>query len=168
MMTRADATGTTTGEQSPLVTAPVVAAPVVTATGVTKRYGGTAALSDVGISVTSGETHALVGRNGAGKSTLVSIITGLQAADEGSISFHGNPAPAWSDRGAWRSRVACVYQKPNVIPTLSVAENLFFNRQVASPTRPIRWKRLRAEARDVLESYGVDVDPTAPGEIVGL
>lgn len=164
-MTGVDAaTGATTGEQLPVLPAPVAEAPVVEARSVTKRYGGTAALDDVGISVASGETHALVGRNGAGKSTLVSIITGLQAPDEGRVLFHGDAAPSLSDRGAWRSLVACVYQKPNVIPTLSVAENLFLNRQTASATSPIRWKRLKAEARDLLESYGVDVDPSVTAD----
>ena len=155
-------TGAMAGEASPAIATPAV----VEAVAVTKRYGGTAALDDVAITVAAGETHALVGRNGAGKSTLVSIITGLQAPDEGRVLFHGEPAPSLSDRGGWRSLVACVYQKPNVIPTLSVAENLFLNRQVASATRPISWKRLRDDARDLLESYGVDIDPSATADML--
>src|SRR5438552_10238525 len=102
--------------------------PVVEAMGVTKRFGPTVALNGVDLIVAAGETHALVGRNGAGKSTLVSVLTGLQAPDEGTVTFGGEPAPRLGDRDAWRRRVACVYQKSTIIPTLTVAENLFLNR----------------------------------------
>ena len=101
----------------------------VAAEHITKRYGATTALDDAGVSLISGETHALVGRNGAGKSTLVSVLTGLQRADAGRVTFDGEPAPPLADRDAWRQRVACVYQKSTIIPTLTVAENLFLNRQ---------------------------------------
>ncbi|GAA0932018.1 sugar ABC transporter ATP-binding protein [Virgisporangium aurantiacum] len=139
----------------------------VTATGVTKRFGPTTALDDVGIELTPGETHALVGRNGAGKSTLVSILTGLVPPDSGTVRFGEEPAPALSDRDGWRRRVACVYQKSTIIPTLTVAENLFLNRQAAG-LAPIRWGRLRSRARDLLDSYGVAVDPGALAGDLGV
>ncbi|WP_246273261.1 sugar ABC transporter ATP-binding protein [Phytohabitans houttuyneae] len=123
---------------------------------ITKRYGATTALLDAGITVAPGETHALVGRNGAGKSTLVSILTGLQRADAGEVRFAGEPAPPLSDRDAWRRLVACVYQKSTIIPTLTVAENLFLNRQGGGL---ISWRSLRRRAADLLDGYGVDVDP---------
>jgi simple sugar transport system ATP-binding protein len=139
----------------------------VTAVGVTKRFGPTTALDEVGIELTPGETHALVGRNGAGKSTLVSILTGLVAPDSGTVQFDGEPAPALSDRDGWRRRVACVYQKSTIIPTLTVAENLFLNRQAAG-FAPIRWGRLRSRAGDLLDSYGVAVDPGALAGDLGV
>lgn len=67
--------------------------PVVEATGIVKRFGPTVALNGARITIRPGETHALVGRNGAGKSTLVSVLTGLQAPDEGTVAFGGVPAP---------------------------------------------------------------------------
>ena len=76
--------------------------PVVEATGITKRFGPTVALDGARITVRPGETHALVGRNGAGKSTLVRILTGLEAPDEGTVRFDGEPAPPLADRDAWR------------------------------------------------------------------
>ncbi|MFF7842271.1 sugar ABC transporter ATP-binding protein [Streptomyces ossamyceticus] len=136
-------------------------APVAEATGITKRFGATVALRDARITVAAGESHALVGRNGAGKSTLVSILTGLQHADTGTLRFSGAPAPAVGDIDAWRSRVACVYQKSTIIPDLTVAENLFLNRQSAGPLQPIRWKQLRRRAEELLGEYGVDVDAAA-------
>ncbi|MEU1423933.1 sugar ABC transporter ATP-binding protein [Kitasatospora sp. NPDC005751] len=141
--------------------------PVVEADGISKRFGATVALSDARISVAPGESHALVGRNGAGKSTLVSVLTGLQSPDTGTLRFGGEAAPAPGDTAAWRSRVACVYQRSTVIPALSVAENLFLNRHGpddGGALRPIGWKRLRRRAAELLAEYDVDVDPTARAE----
>ncbi|QKW10057.1 sugar ABC transporter ATP-binding protein [Streptomyces sp. NA04227] len=135
------------------------AAPVVEAAGISKRFGATVALSDAKITIAPGESHALVGRNGAGKSTLVSILTGLQRPDTGTLSFSGAPAPAHGDTDAWRSKVACVYQKSMVVGELTVAENLFLHRQSAHSLRPIRWRELRARAAKLLAEYSVDVDP---------
>jgi simple sugar transport system ATP-binding protein len=127
------------------------------ARGITKRYGATTALQDAGILIRPGETHGLVGRNGAGKSTLVSILTGLQRPDSGEVFFGGEPAPSVADRDAWRQRVACVYQKSTIIPTLTVAENLFLNRQAR--LGPIDWRGLRRRAAELLDGYRVAADP---------
>ncbi|MFF0221297.1 sugar ABC transporter ATP-binding protein [Streptomyces sp. NPDC004629] len=137
-----------------------LATPLVEAQGIVKRYGPTVALADGRLTVLPGESHALVGRNGAGKSTLVNILTGLQAPDEGTVRFDGEPAPPLADRDAWRRRVACVYQKPTVVPELTVAENLFINRQPVSRGF-ISWRRLRTEAAALLDTWDVRVDPEA-------
>ena len=142
-------------------TGPGLPAPVAEATGISKRFGATVALRDARISIAAGESHALVGRNGAGKSTLVSILTGLQQPDTGSLRFSGEAAPAFGDIDAWRSRVACVYQRSTIIGELTVAENLFLNRQSAGAAQPIRWKQLRLRAEELLAEYGVAVDPAA-------
>lgn len=142
--------------------------PVVEAANVTKRFGSTLALSSVGIEVRAGETHGLIGRNGAGKSTMVSILTGLQAPDDGRVAFHGRPAPPLSDREAWRRTVACVYQKSTIIPTLSVAENLFLNGQARGPGRLIRWAQVRREAEQVLATWSVDVDVRQPASSLSV
>jgi simple sugar transport system ATP-binding protein len=132
------------------------AVPIAEAVGVSKRYGATVALSDASLIVLSGESHALVGRNGAGKSTLVGILTGLREPDSGQVRFRGEPAPAMADREAWRQRVACVYQHSTIIPDLTVAENLFINRQ---PLRRgfISWNMLWRDAREVLDRWNVSV-----------
>ncbi|MDH6121069.1 ABC-type sugar transport system ATPase subunit [Kitasatospora sp. GAS204A] len=143
--------------------------PVVEASGISKRFGATVALREARIAVAPGESHALVGRNGAGKSTLVSILTGLQRPDTGTLRFSGAPAPAFGDTDGWRAKVACVYQRSTIIGGLSVAENLFLNRQspnrqTAFGLRPIRWRRLREQAAELLTGYGVEVDPAARAE----
>ncbi len=129
----------------------------VRAQNITKRFGATTALNDAHLEVRPGESHALVGRNGAGKSTLVSILTGLQAPDEGHVDFGGEPAPALSDRQAWRRRVACVYQKSTIIPSLSVAENLFLNRQQRAGVA-ISWRRMREESQELLDTWSLSVN----------
>ncbi|MGW1498219.1 sugar ABC transporter ATP-binding protein [Streptomyces mirabilis] len=140
--------------------------PVVEATGIVKRFGPTVALNGARITIRPGETHALVGRNGAGKSTLVSVLTGLQAPDEGTVTFGGEPAPRPADRDAWRQRVACVYQKSTIIPTLTVAENLFLHRHDHGRSRLISWRATRRRAQELLATWSVDVDPHTPaGEL---
>ncbi|MGY6019729.1 sugar ABC transporter ATP-binding protein [Streptomyces spinosirectus] len=137
---------------------PVV--PLVEARDVVRRYGPTTALADGRLTVLAGESHALVGRNGAGKSTLVRVLTGLEAPDEGTVRFDGEPAPPPADRDAWRRKVACVYQHPTVVPELTVAENLFINRQPLHRGL-ISWRRLRSEAAQLLDTWDVHVDPEA-------
>ena len=137
------------------------APPVVDATGISKRFGATVALDDVDLRVEPGEVHALVGRNGAGKSTLVSILTGLEPADSGTVLFGGVPAPTLGDRDAWRRIVACVYQKSTIIPHLSVTENLFVNRQTEGH-RLINWRSLRRRAGELLGDWDLDVDVRRP------
>ncbi|MGK4595573.1 sugar ABC transporter ATP-binding protein [Amycolatopsis sp. w19] len=141
------------------------AVPVVSAQGVGKRYGPTVALSDVSLTVHPGESHALVGRNGAGKSTLVSILTGLSKTDTGHVEFGGVPAPPLSKQDDWKRAVACVYQHAMVVPQLTVAENLFLNRQ-SGKGFVIGWQRLRRQARELLDSWDVGVDVDTPaGEL---
>jgi simple sugar transport system ATP-binding protein len=124
-----------------------------------KSFGKTKALQDVSVSVLPGECHALVGRNGAGKSTLVAILTGLLKPDAGAVRLFGEPAPSLADRSAWQARVACVYQRSMVVPSLSVGENIFLNRSAGSL---VRWRELRRQARELLLGWGFDLDVDAP------
>ena len=124
-----------------------------------KSFGRTKALQDVSVSVRPGECHALVGRNGAGKSTLVGVLTGLLKPDSGSVRLYGEPAPGLSDRAAWQERVACVYQRSMVVPSLSVGENIFLNR---SERQLVRWHDLRRQARRLLLEWGFDLDVDQP------
>lgn len=138
------------------------APPVAEASGIVKQFDSTVALDDAHITIHQGQTHALVGRNGAGKSTLVSIMTGLQAPDRGTVAFDGRPAPRLADRDAWRRRVACVYQKSTIIPEVTVAENLFLHRLDRGPLGLVRWGEVRRKSRDLLEKWSVDVDVRLP------
>jgi simple sugar transport system ATP-binding protein len=132
--------------------------PVARADGVGKTFGRTRVLDDVSLTVLPGECHALVGRNGAGKSTLVAILTGLYRADGGSIHLQGEEPPGLGDRSAWQRLVACVYQRSMVIPTLTVAENVFLNR-AEGPI--VSWREMRRQAWRVMHEWGFDVDVDA-------
>ena len=133
--------------------------PAAEAEAIWKSFGRTKALQDVSVSIRSGECHALVGRNGAGKSTLVGVLTGLLKPDSGSVRLYGEPAPGLGDRAAWQERVACVYQRSMVVPSLSVGENIFLNR---SDGRLVRWRELRGQARRLLLEWGFDLDVDQP------
>jgi simple sugar transport system ATP-binding protein len=133
--------------------------PAAEAEAIVKSFGRTKALQDVSVSVLPGECHALVGRNGAGKSTLVGVLTGLLKPDGGSVRLYGEPAPGLGDRAAWQERVACVYQRSMVVPSLSVGENIFLNRSEGSL---VRWHELRRQARRLLLEWGFDLDVDQP------
>ncbi|QMT30766.1 sugar ABC transporter ATP-binding protein [Alysiella filiformis] len=135
-------------------------APLLEAKNLMKRYGNNVALNNVNLTVHAGRTHALVGRNGAGKSTLVSLITGLNKADSGTIQFNGVDAPAAGDLHEWRKHVACVYQKSTIIPHLSVAENLLINRQNLDK-KLISWKNVYQNAQNILDEWDIPVDVRA-------
>src|SRR6266550_2191529 len=126
--------------------------------GVSKSFGASRALRDVSVAISAGDSRALVGRNGAGKSTLVGILTGIVTPDSGDVYLAGEPAPALSHPAEWRARVACVYQRPSLIPTLTVAENLFVNDHPTSGLGWISWATLRRQAERVLTDWGLEVD----------
>src|SRR5438874_8782752 len=128
------------------------------AQGVWKAFGETQALRDVSLDVKAGECHGLVGRNGAGKSTLVAILTGLIRPDRGVISLGSEAAPALADRATWQRMVACVYQKSMVVPSLTVAENVFLNRAIGNDHGIVNWRAVRSRAHQVMLDWGFDLD----------
>ncbi|MGZ3550239.1 MAG: sugar ABC transporter ATP-binding protein [Vulcanimicrobiaceae bacterium] len=140
----------------------------VEAAGLVKRFGSTPALDGADLAIASGALHALVGRNGAGKSTLVSILTGLQQPDAGTVAFDGKQAPAFGDRDAWRRTVACVYQHSMIVPQLSVAENIFLNRYPRSAAGTISWHGVRDAARELLHEWQIPIDVDRAAETLGV
>jgi simple sugar transport system ATP-binding protein len=123
-----------------------------------KAFGETQALRDVSLEVGAGECHGLVGRNGAGKSTLVAIFTGLIRPDRGGVRLGVGAAPSLADRTAWQRLVACVYQKSTVVPSLTVAENVFLNRAIGAGYGFVNWRAMRSRARQVMLDWGFDLD----------
>ena len=132
--------------------------PVGEAQGIWKAFGETQALRDVSLDVRAAECHGLVGRNGAGKSTLVAILTGLIRPDRGLVRLGMEDAPVLADRAAWQRLVACVYQKSMVVPSLTVAENVFLNRAPGTDYGIVNWRSMRSRARQVMLDWGFDLD----------
>src|SRR2546430_3737550 len=128
------------------------------AKGVWKAFGETQALRDVSLDVGAGECHGLVGRNGAGKSTLVAVFTGLIRPDRGVVRLGAEAAPALADRASWQRLVACVYQKSMVVPSLTVAENVFLNRATGDDHNIVNWRAMRSCALQVILDWGFDLD----------
>jgi ABC-type sugar transport system ATPase subunit len=126
-----------------------------------KTYGGVTALRDASLEVEAGEAHAIMGENGAGKSTLIKILAGAVRADAGEIRVNGISVSISSTREAHRLGLRFLHQELNVLPRLSVAENLFLGRSY--PTRfggLIDWLALHERARAALAGLGVaDIAP---------
>ena len=127
-------------------------------TDVTKRFPGVVALDSVSFDLKRGEVHAVCGENGAGKSTLMKIISGQYPPDEGSILYKGNECRFASSLEAQAVGIAIIHQELNLVPHLSVAENIFLARE---PRRGIfvDRARLRADAQHCLDRLGVDIAP---------
>lgn len=128
--------------------------------GIGKSFGGTPVLSDIDLTIVPGSVHGLVGENGAGKSTLSKIIAGLLAPDEGVLLVGGEPVSFRSPREALAHGIATIAQELALVPSLSVAENVYLG---AEPARAsfVRRRRLRADFIELQKTTGFDLDPDA-------
>ncbi len=105
------------------------AAPLLELKNLTKHYPGTTAVNDVSLEVLSGEIHAIVGENGAGKSTLIKMIAGAVAPSSGGIKFNGKMVESYTPIAALKRGVTVIYQELNLVPDMSIAENIFLGRE---------------------------------------
>lgn len=137
-----------------------VAPPLLEVRGATVRYGAELALSDVDFRVRAGEVHSLMGENGAGKSTLIKAITGALRLDSGEITLDGVATRFASPAHAQAAGISTVYQEIELLPNLTVAENVCLGRE---PRRfgAIDHREMRRRAGHALGSLGVDIDPAA-------
>ncbi|MCW8378839.1 sugar ABC transporter ATP-binding protein [Streptomyces justiciae] len=131
--------------------------PVLQVRGVTKSFGGAAALKGVDLDLYPGEIHALMGMNGAGKSTLVQILSGAHPADGGTIEVGGERHSALTVRKARKLGIACVPQRRELAMGLTVAENVLLG---DLPTRggTVHWQAVKDGARAALAGLGIDID----------
>jgi ribose transport system ATP-binding protein len=126
--------------------------------GITKRFPGVLALSDVNFDVRRGEVHVLVGENGAGKSTLMKILAGVYSLDAGEVIFQGKSVNFTNPRQAQDAGIATIYQELNQVPYLSVTENIFLGNEM---TRGIALNssQMHEQARALLAKLHLDIDP---------
>ncbi len=125
--------------------------------GLSKSFPGVKALQGVDFNVRRGEVHALMGENGAGKSTLIKVLTGVYQRDAGTIRLDGAEINPHSPKDAEALGISTVYQEVNLIPQLSVAENICLGRQ---PTRfgIIRWRAMARRADAALARVDLKID----------
>ena len=142
-------------------------ASVIELCGVHKFFPGVHALKNVDFSVERGEVHALVGENGAGKSTLIKIIAGAYALDQGQMKVEGAAKVLSHPRQAQDLGLVVVHQELELVPSLSVAENIFFGRLPNMGGR-VLWKKLYAESLLLLEQVGLAVDPKTQVGYLGI
>lgn len=136
-------------------------APLLSMRGIQKSFPGAYALKGIDLDVQSGEVHALVGENGAGKSTLMHILAGVHRPDSGSIFIDGAGTEIRNERHALHLGIAMVYQERSLFAQLSVAENIFANRQPANSLGFIRKDRLHRAATELLSAVGLNISPAA-------
>jgi ribose transport system ATP-binding protein len=130
---------------------------LIEARRIRKEFPGVLALADVDFDLRPGEVHVLLGENGAGKSTLIKIFSGLYKKDGGRISVDGTETEIGSPREALRLGISTIYQEFNLIPTLSVAENIFLGKEKMRG-KLIDWKRMFSEADALLDGLNLHVD----------
>ncbi len=134
--------------------------PLLALRGIGKRFPGVVALDAVDFTLRSGEIHALMGENGAGKSTLIKVLTGVHPPDSGTTTLSGNVISPQSPREAESVGISTVFQEVNLVPSLSVAENIGLGRQPGK-FGCINWPALRRRARAALSRLEIKCDVDA-------
>ncbi len=124
-----------------------------------KAFPGIVAVKGVSLEIVRGEIMALVGENGAGKSTLSQIIAGALRPDSGRILLEGREVSFASPHDALHAGIAIVFQELSLVGNLSIAENIFVNRQPIDGWNRIRWRELHARAAELLSNFGLGLDP---------
>lgn len=131
--------------------------PILSLEKITKYYSGVIALDNVNLEIYKGQVHSIVGENGAGKSTLIKIITGAVRPSKGNIFFKDNSIEDNSPRKSLEMGISAVYQELNLVPELSVYENIFFGQEIKKGLSLDR-KKMKKMAVEILNSIGIDMN----------
>ena len=139
-------------------------APLLQATGLTRRFGGLAAVNNVSLALRVGEVHALIGTNGAGKSTLINMLSGEMTASSGRIEFDGQDVTHWPQPRRARAGIGRSYQRTTIFPEFSVAENCRLCAQTLQPRPWALWQGAQQcsasldVANSALRAAGLEAD----------
>ncbi|MGI4746347.1 MAG: sugar ABC transporter ATP-binding protein [Janthinobacterium lividum] len=143
--------------------------PILRLQGLTKRFPGVVALDGVDLDIEAGEMHALAGENGAGKSSLIRLLAGIHRPDAGSITLEGRPYAPQAPIDAIRAGIRVVHQEFNLLPALSVAENLLFEHLPRNRFGFVDRVRLDSEAEALLARVGLnEISPRLKVERLGI
>ncbi len=125
---------------------------------INKSFSGVKVLNNVDLKLFKGEVHCLMGENGAGKSTLIKIISGSYTADNGTIYYQDNQYNAYSPRWAHNHGINAIYQEIDLVPHLSVAENISLGSEPTTKMKSIDKKAVRQKAINVFADMGIQID----------
>lgn len=131
--------------------------PIISLKNVHKSFGGVSVLNGVDFDLQKGSVHALVGQNGAGKSTMMKILTGVYTCDSGDIYIDGSKVKMNSYSDAVSHGISLIFQELSLIPTLTVAENIFLNREILEGPF-LDKKSMERKAHELLQSLDIEVD----------
>jgi ABC-type sugar transport system ATPase subunit len=132
---------------------------------ISKSFTGVHALQNVDFNVQENEVHALMGENGAGKSTLIKILTGVYGKDSGEIILDGRTIAPQSPIEAQQQGISTIYQELNLVPYMSIAENIFIGRQPKKKNGLINWAAMENEAKALfLDKFNLNMDVHRPLE----
>lgn len=129
------------------------------ARNISKRFSGVAALSNVNLTLHPGKVNAIIGENGAGKSTLMKIFSGVHTQYEGEILYAGRPVRFSGTREAEACGIAIIHQELNLVPHLSIAENIFLGREITNGLGMLDKKRMKEITRQLLSRLNLPLDP---------
>jgi ribose transport system ATP-binding protein len=135
--------------------------PLLRMMAITKAFSGVTVLDDVDFDLEAGETHALLGGNGAGKSTLMKILEGVYTLDRGTVELDGERIELGSPQAARRHGVAMIFQEFSLVPTLTVAQNVYLTRDARTRAGLLDDRAVERRAGELLAELGVDIDPRA-------
>ncbi|HEX8519363.1 MAG TPA: ATP-binding cassette domain-containing protein, partial [Pseudonocardia sp.] len=138
--------------------------PLLEVRGVSKSFPGVRALQDMHLTLRRGEVLALVGENGAGKSTLMKLLSGIHAADEGEFVLDGRPVRITGPRHAQELGISIIHQEFNLMPDLTVAQNVFIGREPRRARFLLRDGALDARAQELIDRLHL---PLRPRDVVG-
>ncbi|WP_290920500.1 ribose ABC transporter ATP-binding protein RbsA [Halodesulfovibrio sp.] len=123
--------------------------------GIEKSFPGVKALDGVNLTVTAGRVMALVGENGAGKSTLMKVLTGIYKRDAGTMTYLGKKVTFKGPAQSQKAGISIIHQELNLLPELSIAENIFLGREQVGSLGNILWNRMYTEADNLLKRLGI-------------
>lgn len=142
--------------------------PILRMSTISKAFHGVQVLHGVDFELRAGEVHALMGGNGAGKSTLMKILTGVYQLDSGTIEIDGREVTITNTRDAKANGISMIFQEFSLIPTLTVAENIFLNSEPKTKLGWIDEAACKRRAEELLADLNVDLDPSTPVEQLGV
>jgi inositol transport system ATP-binding protein len=145
--------------ERPHAASPAGAPPLLEIAGVVKAFPGVVALDHVGFRLQAGTVHALMGENGAGKSTLMKIIAGIYTPDEGTVRVKGKPVVLRGPLDALNNGIAMIHQELNLMPFMTVAENIWIRREPTTRFGLVDHGELRRRTRALFDRLAIDIDP---------